>query len=359
MRVVLKDCVWEPQGQDLYVLTDPREVVTLADPEGRVAALFAAMQGDPATVAELRERLAADGVELGEDEVREAVSALDALGLIEEDGDGSLGDPDLDARHFSNLAFFGTYARLGRPRAAFVNAVRRAHVLVLGVGGGGSSIVQCLAGLGIGRMTLVDRDDVESRNFARQFLYHHADIGRSKVTCAEEWVRAYDPRIAVRAVDRWISGPDDLTDLVEGVDVIVGGLDGHPEAHLWTNAAAVRAKIPLVVGGMTRSQIMYYSVDPGRSPCVQCDWRDRPAADEPTAGGFVERSRARISEQNLLIAPVAAQIGSLVAYEALRYLTGFEEPQAAGAFVKLDLRAGLTPVRQPFNADPDCPVCPR
>jgi hypothetical protein len=45
------------------------------------------------------------------------------------------------------------------------------------------------------------------------------------------------------------------------------------------------------------------------------------------------------------------------AYEALRYLTAFEPPRAAGAHVVLDLETGLVPRRVPFAGDPDCPVC--
>ncbi|MEV4222982.1 ThiF family adenylyltransferase [Nonomuraea sp. NPDC049725] len=359
MRIALKECVWESLGGDLFVITDPREVVTLADEEGQVAALFAALDRGPCTVPELRERLAEGGVALGEDDVHGAVAALDSLGLVEYEADRTLGDPALDARHFSNLAFFGTHSRLDRPRAEFVSRLRRSHVLVLGVGGGGSSVVQALAGLGVGRLTLVDRDEVEPRNFARQFLYHHADIGRSKVECAAEWVRAFDPEIEVRPVERWISGPDDLKDLLDGVDLVAGGLDGHPDANLWISDAAVGAGVPLVVGGITRSEVVYYSVSPGRSACVRCDWSDRPPADEASSGGFVERNRDRLALSNTLIGPLAMQIGSLVAYEALRYLTGFEEPRAAGAYIRLDLRDGLAPSRHPFTRDDACPVCPR
>src|SRR5690606_21292839 len=132
-------------------------------------------------------------------------------------------------RHFSNLEFFAAYSGLRRPRTDFLHRLRSAHVLVLGVGGGGSALVMSLAGLGVGRLTLVDRDDLEPRNFARQFLYRHADLGRSKVDRAAEWVREFDPTIEVRTVDRWIGGPADLADLVSGVDAVAGGLDGHPD----------------------------------------------------------------------------------------------------------------------------------
>ncbi|WUI03576.1 ThiF family adenylyltransferase [Spirillospora sp. NBC_00431] len=351
MRVALKECVWERVGDDLVLVTDPREAVTLADPDGRVEALLAALRRAPGTAADI-------GAALGEreEDVRAGFEGLASLGLLEDAAETSLGDPALDERHASNLSFFGSFADLGRSRAGHVRRLREARVLVLGVGGGGSSIVPCLAGLGVGALTLVDRDEVNPRNFSRQFLYRHADIGRSKVERAAEWVREYDPSVEVRAVDRWIGGRDDLTDLTAGVDVIVGGLDGEPGSHLWINEAAMRAGVPLVTGGMSRTQLFYCSVDPGRSRCLRCDEAAEPGPDDP--GGAAARRLVRSRPfTNALIGPLTMQVGSLVAFEALRYLTGFEPPRAAGSYVVLDLETGLVPRWEPFADDPDCPLC--
>jgi molybdopterin/thiamine biosynthesis adenylyltransferase len=358
MRVVLKPCVRERLGPDLVVIFDPREALTLVDPDGRLEVLLDELSVGPRTVPEIAAALAARGRPATGLEIQSALTGLDSLGLVE-DGDGrDLPDPAAAARHFSNLVFFGGYAGLHRPRAEFVRRLRAAHVLVLGVGGGGSSLLMCLTGLGIGKLTLVDRDDLEPRNFARQFVYRHADLGRSKVERAAEWVREFDPTVEVRPVDRWISGPGDLADLVDGVDLVAGGLDGHPDAALWVNEAAVRAGVPLVTGGMTMSQLVYYSVDPGRSRCRQCDERGAPDPAAASAAAIGRRRFRELRITNGLIGPLAMQIGSLVGYEALRYLTGFEPPRAAGAYVKLDLRTGLTPEREPFADHPDCPVCP-
>jgi molybdopterin/thiamine biosynthesis adenylyltransferase len=357
MRVVLKECAWGSLGEDLILVRDPREALTLVDPDGQVEALLGELSKGPATASELSRALRALGVNVTEDEVASGLDGLDSLGLLERPDERLLGDPAVDARQFSNLTFFASFARRDQSRAEFVRRLRDSRVLVLGVGGGGSSIVQCLAGLGVGAMTLVDRDDVEPRNFARQFLYRHRDIGRSKVERATEWVRDYDPDIEVRAVDRWISGPADLTDLTDGVDIIVGGLDSEQGAHLWVNEAALRAGVPFVGGGMQRTQFMYFSVDPGRSPCLLCDESDRPGPDEPTSAGVAQRLARSLQFSNALIGPIAMQLGSLIAYEALRYLTGFEPPRAAGAQVVLDLRTGLVPTWQPFPRYLACPAC--
>ncbi len=357
MRVMLKECAWEPLGDDLILVRDPREALTLADPDGQVAALLGELSKGPATAGELSRALRARGVNVTEQDVSGGLDGLDSLGLIERPDERSLGDSTVDARQFSNLTFFSSFARRDQSRAEFVRRVRDSGVLVLGAGGMGSSIVQCLAGLGVGAMTLVDRDDVEPRNFARQFLYRHRDIGRSKVERAAEWVREYDPDITVRAVDRWITGPADLTDLIDGVDIVVGGLDGERGAHLWINEAALRAGGPFVGGGMQRTQFAYWSVDPGRSACLLCDESDLPDLDDPTSAGAGQRLSRSLRFSNALIGPIAMQLGSLIAYEALRYLTGFEPPRAAGAHVILDLRTGLVPTWQPFPRDPACPAC--
>ncbi|EHR60281.1 HesA/MoeB/ThiF family protein [Saccharomonospora cyanea] len=357
MRVKLKDCAWERLGDDLILVHDPREALTLTDPDGTVRALLEALSAAPATAEELAARLRDRGLDLTAEDVRDGLKGLDSLGLVEKADEQWLGDPRLDERHFSNLTFFGTYSSLERSRADFVRRLRDAHVLVLGVGGGGSSLVQCLAGYGVGRLTLVDRDDVAPRNFARQFLYRHADIGRSKVDRAAEWVRDYDPDIEVRTVDRWISGPDDLADLLDDVDVVAGGLDGEHDIHLVVNEAVMRAGVPLVCGGMGRTQVMYCSVDPGVSPCLLCDESDQPSPTERTSAGVARRLSHGLELNNALIAPIAMQVGSLIALEALRYLTGFEAPRAAGTRVTLDLRTGLTTETVPFPRDPDCRAC--
>lgn len=355
MRVTLKECAWELTGEDLLVVFDVREAITLSDPDGRVAALLSELQRAPQTAGELSAALGRRGIDVSEEDVAAGLAGLDSLGLVEDADRRTLGDPVEDERHFSNLNFFGTFAGLDRPRDVFVRRLRDAHVLVLGVGGGGSSVVQCLAGLGVGELTLVDHDRVEPRNFARQFLYRHQDIGRRKTDRAAEWVREYDPSIKVNTVDRWIAGPEDLADLTDGIDLMTGGLDGHPDAGLWVNEAAVRAGIPYVVGGGTRTQVMYMSVDPGRTPCLACDDADRPAPG--TSAATALRLAESINLTNPLTGAMATQIGSLIAFEAMRYLTGHEPPRAAGGRVLIDLRNGLQPEWQPILRNPDCAVC--
>jgi hypothetical protein len=73
MRIGLKPSEWERDGADLIVVCDPSRSVQLDDPDGRVERLLASLRDHPGTVAQLRAALAADGLEVGADEVSGAL----------------------------------------------------------------------------------------------------------------------------------------------------------------------------------------------------------------------------------------------------------------------------------------------
>jgi molybdopterin/thiamine biosynthesis adenylyltransferase len=77
-------------------------------------------------------------------------------------------------------------------------ALADAHILLIGCGGIGSPALQYLAAAGIGRLTLVDSDRVDLSNLQRQTIFMPSDVGRPKAEAAAEWVRRFDPSLAVQ-----------------------------------------------------------------------------------------------------------------------------------------------------------------
>jgi molybdopterin/thiamine biosynthesis adenylyltransferase len=63
--------------------------------------------------------------------------------------------------------------------------LEKQSVLVLGIGGLGSTVVINLLRLGVGRLFLVDYDVVDFHNLNRQLLYSRADLGKPKVEAAK------------------------------------------------------------------------------------------------------------------------------------------------------------------------------
>lgn len=363
MKVGLKDCAWERTGDSVVIVCDPTRVLELADPEGAVATLLTVLGEHPGERGDLLARLAEAGIEVPADALDAALATLDGLRLlVDPDEHAGLGREDA-GRYFSNLAFFDLYATAEVSDRELQRRLRDAHVLQLGTGGLGSNVLQNLAGLGVGKLTLLDRDVVEPRNLARQFLYTEADIGTSKVERAADWVRRFHSGIDVTAVQRWVGGPEDLADLLPGVDLVVSGIDRPAQIDQWVNDACVRAGVPWIRGGMTGSRLVYYSVDPGRSACFACrinaygDGIDVPAKVLSERQMLAQRLSAAVPRVNRAAGPAAALVGSLVAFEAMRYLTGYEPPYGAGAEVLVEISDGCVQRKEPWPADPDCAVC--
>jgi molybdopterin/thiamine biosynthesis adenylyltransferase len=212
-----------------------------------------------------------------------------------------------------------------------------------------------MAGAGVGQMTLLDNDAVELRNFARQYLYRTQDIGLPKVEQAAAWVRAFSPATDVRAVSRWIGSPEDVADLLPGADLVVSGVDQPDNVDAWVNEACVAAGVPYVRGGMFAQRLAYWSVDPGRSACLACHEHEL-AASAPEHGLTPQRLATGLDRVNRGIGPVASMVGALVAMEALRYLTAFAPPIAAGCERSVDFATGDQEVRA-WTPWLGCPVC--
>ncbi len=111
-------------------------------------------------------------------------------------------------------------------RAEGLARLARAHVLVVGLGGVGSWVVEALARSGIGALTLVDGDDVCVTNMNRQLHAVEGSIGRPKAEVMAERVRAIHPvcRVTTRQEFFIRQQADDF--FPEPYDFVVDAVDG-------------------------------------------------------------------------------------------------------------------------------------
>jgi molybdopterin-synthase adenylyltransferase len=170
-RPRLKAVTVHRSGAQLVLWQRALRRVYLDDPGGSVAALLHLLSDGRRSTGQLHDAMAARGHPVTDAEIAAVLSALDDLGVLEDAaGDDPL-DPAARDRHQSNLRFYDLCARLDRSGASIHRDVCRARVLLLGVGGLGSGILQSLVGLGVGEVSIVDFDVVEPKNLARQFAY--------------------------------------------------------------------------------------------------------------------------------------------------------------------------------------------
>ena len=347
MRPRLKQFTVARSGPIVHLAREPGRAFEFEDPSGVIEAALALMDGSR-DVSAIAARLAADWPAVTEGDVGELLAALDADGLIADGAAPPLLDPAQRHRYESNLAFFETFADLGTSGDEFQERLRRAHVLQLGVGGLGSAVLPGLAGAGVGRITLLDCDRVEVKNLTRQSLYTEADVGQPKLERAAARARAINSSVRISTVERRVGGPEDIADLLDGVDLVVCGIDRPRQVAFWVNDACVRAGVPMIAGGMWVTRLICWSVWPGVSGCVRCY---EPDGEERAAAGRVAPTT------NRALGAMASLAGGLVGMEALRYLTGFAPPVSAGRLWTLDLITGACGVEDEWSPLPGCPVC--
>lgn len=146
---------------------------------------------------------------------------------------------------------FGGIRRLYGVRA--FTRFRHAHVVVVGVGGVGSWTVEALARSGIGRLTLIDLDDVCVSNVNRQLHALDGTVGRPKVEVLAERCRAIQPGIEVVADSAFVTPTNLAEHIPEDADHVVDAIDS-----VLAKAALIhwcrRRKLPIVVTGAAGGQ---------------------------------------------------------------------------------------------------------
>ena len=82
--------------------------------------------------------------------------------------------------------------------------LRRAHVLVVGLGGVGAYAAEMIARAGVGRMTVADADTVSVSNINRQLVALRSTVGRPKAEALAERLRAINPELELTVLNRFI-----------------------------------------------------------------------------------------------------------------------------------------------------------
>ncbi len=356
VRPRLKSVAWERDGDEVRVVYDLRDQFLLADPDGTVSTLLELLTEGGRTPAQLAAAITERGAPVPVRDVVDAVDLLDSHGLVEDEDRLGRFDAESSERYFSNLAFFEPFASMARSHEDFQQTLRESHVLVLGTGGLNSNTIPHLCGLGVGRLTLLDRDKVDTRNLARQYLYRFADIGAPKVELAADWVRAFDPSIGVKAVHGEVTSRRDVVDLIDqfAPDAVMSGVDSPIEVDEWVNAGCVSRGVPFVRGGMTVTMGSVWSVDPGKSACRACAYELNEMPADEQAAFRMYTGKPRI---NRGIGPIAGLLGALCAFEILRFLTRFEPPAYAGKPMTLDFAAGCATRQDEWQRSASCAVC--
>jgi tRNA A37 threonylcarbamoyladenosine dehydratase len=135
---------------------------------------------------------------------------------------------------------FGGVARLYG--SAALAAFERAHVAVIGIGGVGSWAVEALARSAVGRLTLIDLDNVAESNTNRQVHALDGNYGMAKVTAMAQRIHLIDPSCRVDVVEDFVEPANFDAVLGGGFDFVIDAID------------SVRTKTALIAWCVARGQ---------------------------------------------------------------------------------------------------------
>ena len=138
--------------------------------------------------------------------------------------------------------------------------ISKSTVTIVGVGALGSVSAELLARAGIGKLILIDPDNVEIHNLQRQSLFDEKDIGKNKAEVAKEKLNEINSEVNVEAHP--IALDKSNTKLLKGI--VLDGTD-NMDVRLLMDDYCISHKIPWIYGGIASSVGMIYSILPGRT----------------------------------------------------------------------------------------------
>lgn len=207
----------------------------------------------------------------------------------------------------------------------------------MGAGGLGAPILQYLAGAGVGTLGVVDDDVVETSNLQRQVIHRAEAVGRPKVASAEEFVAGLNDEVEFTGYHLRMD-ESNAAQIISGYDLVIDGTDNFPTRYLVSDVCAQLGK-PLVWGSILRfnAQVaVFWSTPPPASrpngqPYPAVTLRDLFPVPPP------EGTTPSCGEAGVLGA-MCGQVGSLMAAEAIKLITGIGDP-LLGRVAVLDVLA--------------------
>jgi adenylyltransferase/sulfurtransferase len=185
-------------------------------------------------------------------------------------------------------------------------------VLVVGAGGLGVPVCTYLNAMGVGAIGIVDNDVVSRTNLHRQVLYSESDVGKLKVTAAQQKLNAQNSNTQIVTYSTFLTTGNAL-EIIADYDLVVDASDNFPTRYL-VNDACVILKKPFVYGALHgyEGQVSVFNYKGG--PTYRCLFPSMPDENEVP----------NCNEHGVL-GIIPGIIGNLQALEVTKVLTGIGE----------------------------------
>lgn len=220
--------------------------------------------------------------------------------------------------------------------------LKQSSVLCVGAGGLGSPLCLYLTAAGVGRLGIVDFDEVDVTNLQRQILHSTADVGRPKLESAKETLEALNPHVEIVSHGVRLTSQNAL-EIFRDYDVIADGTDNFATRYLVNDACILSGK-PNAYGSIFRfeGQASVFGIPEG--PCYRCLY------PEPPPPGLVPSCA-----EGGVLGVLPGLVGTVQATEVIKLLLGQGNPLVGRLLLFDALEMRFREVR--LRRDPSCPIC--
>ena len=216
--------------------------------------------------------------------------------------------------------------------------IKKAKVLIIGIGGLGCPLLTYLASSGISNIGIVDHDKVELGNLNRQILFNTSDLGKYKVIQAKSKVIKIYKKIKIKTFKKKISTKN-INSILKDYSIICDGTDNFETRYLINDYCKSKKKI-LISGAISKFDGHLFKFDfKKKIPCFRCFMPDLPI-------------RENNCETEGIFSPVAGILGSLQANEVLKTVLNLKDDLNNNFLVFNSLKMTLRRVK--INKNPKC-----
>ena len=215
--------------------------------------------------------------------------------------------------------------------------IKKAKLLIVGVGGLGCPLISYLAASGVGNMCIVDHDKVELSNLNRQILFNSNDLNKYKVLQAKKKIIQIYKNIKIKTIKSKVNSKN-IETILKNYEIICDGTDNYETRYLINDFCKKNKKI-LISAAISRFDGHLFKFNfKKKGPCYRCFMPEYPNLENNC-------------ETDGIFSPVAGVMGSIQANEVLKTILDLKDDLSTNMLIFNSLAVNLRKVKISINKD--------
>ena len=219
----------------------------------------------------------------------------------------------------------------------------RSNVLIVGAGGLGSPISLYLTALGIGKIGIIDKDNIEISNLGRQIIFSTNDVKKKKSLVAIKKLRKLNPDVKFKSFSENLTKKN-IDKIANNFNIIVDGSDNFTTRFL-INDYCLKNKKTLISGAISKfdGQVYTFNFLKKKSPCLRCFIPKIP-----------KNAEIDNCEFDGVISTLCGLVGSIQANEAVKEIVNIGESLCGYILIIDALKLSFRKVKLDKRSDCSC-----